>query len=441
MVLGSGGENFSLRYLKGKGMKKILVKDLKEGVVFSEPVYIDGENILVPANVAVRKKDIARLNAWGIEAVETEGEPVAAHQKGKKAAGGDDSKTQGQTDRDPADDSPADKSPTNKNPADKSSESRKKPSSMISLPEVQENKGAYRSYLNLIERMDEVCNNIASGVAMEARSIDNISGRLLQSVRGERNSFIGYILGGEIKGHDMAKSLVNSAILSALIALELKMPNHKVLQVVTGALLHDVGMLRVPKEIVEKRGGLSDSELQRIQSHTLYAYKIVNKELLYPEEVGLVVLQHHERWDGEGYPRRLSGTAIDIGARIVSVADAFEAMVSKKPYRNSMMGYQAMKNLLSDNLRRFDPDVIKAFIQTMGIYPIGSIILLNSGALARVIDVQPTAPLRPTIRILADEFGNAFKNESGDMIDLLVEKSLFIARAVDPKEIAEKGVQ
>jgi len=433
--LGSGGENFSLRYLKGKGMKKILVKDLKEGVVFSEPVYIDGENILVPAKVAVRKKDIARLNAWGIEAVETEGEPVAAHQKGKKATGGDDPKP-----KEPVDIDPLDRDSANKRPAEKTSEPKKKSSSMISLPEVQENKGAYRSYLNLIERMDEVCSNIASSVAMEARSIDNISGRLLQSVRGERNSFIGYILGGEIKGHDMAKSLVNSAILSALIALELKMPNHKVLQVVTGALLHDVGMLRVPKEIVEKRGGLSDSELQRIQSHTLYAYKIVNKELLYPEEVGLVVLQHHERWDGEGYPRRLSGTAIDIGARIVSVADAFEAMVSKKPYRNSMMGYQAMKNLLSDNLRRFDPDVIKAFIQTMGIYPIGSIILLNSGALARVIDVQPNAPLRPTIRILADEFGNAFKNDSGDMIDLLVEKSLFIARAVDPKEIAEKGV-
>jgi len=417
-------------------MKKILVTDLKEGVVFSEPVYIEGNNILVPAGAAVRKKDIARLHAWGIEVVETEGEPVETGQNGKKPSGGDDSKTY-----DPADFSPAGFTPSDISPADQATDSRKKPASMISLPEVQENKGAYRSYLDLIERLDEVCGNIASGAAMEARSIDNISGRLLQSVREERNSFIGYILGGEIKGHEMAKSLVNSAILSALIAMELKMPNHKILQVVTGALLHDVGMLRMPKEIVEKRGGLSESELQHIQSHTLYTYKIVTKELLYPEEVGLIVLQHHERWDGEGYPRRFSGTAIDLGARIVSVADAFEAMVSKKPYRNSMMGYQAMKNLLSDNLRRFDPDVIKAFIQTMGIYPIGSIILLNSGALARVIDVQPTAPLRPTIRILADEFGNAYKNDSGDMIDLLTEKSLFIARAVDPKEIAEKNVK
>jgi HD-GYP domain-containing protein (c-di-GMP phosphodiesterase class II) len=422
-------------------MKKIVVKDLKEGMAFSEPVYIDGENILVPAGVAVRKKDIARLNSWGIKTVETEGEPVEVGHKGEKPADENDPKTQDPADSSPVDKNPVDKSPTDSSPTDQTSGSRKKTGSMISLPEVQENKGAYRNYLDLIEHLDEVCGNIASGVAMEARSIDNISGRLLQSVREERNSFIGFILGGEIKGHEMAKSLVNSAILSALIAMEMKMPNHKILQVVTGALLHDVGMLRMPKEIVEKRGGLSESELQRIQSHPLYTYKIVTKELLYPEEVGLIVLQHHERWDGEGYPRRFSGTTIDIGARIVSVADAFEAMVSKKPYRNSMMGYQAMKNLLSDNLRRFDPDVIKAFIQTMGIYPIGSIILLNHGALARVIDVQPTAPLRPTIRILADEFGNAFKNDSGDMIDLLTEKSLFIARAVDPKEIAEKNVK
>jgi HD-GYP domain-containing protein (c-di-GMP phosphodiesterase class II) len=237
----------------------------------------------------------------------------------------------------------------------------------------------------------------------------------------------------------MAKSSVNAAILSGLIAVELKLAPHKVMQVITGALIHDVGMLRLPKDIIDKKGGLSAAELQRVQAHPLYTYKIINKELLYPEDIAIIALQHHERWDGEGYPRRLAGTNIDLGARIVSVADAFEAMVSQKPYRNSMIGYQAMKNLLSDNSRRFDPDVLNAFIQTMGIYPIGSIILLNNGALARVTEVQGAAPLRPKIKILIDEFGRIYKQDEGDSIDLLVEKSLFIARAVDPKEFATKN--
>ncbi|MCL2319259.1 MAG: HD-GYP domain-containing protein [Treponema sp.] len=401
-------------------MKKLAVKDLKEGTVYSAPVYIEGNNLLVPAGVAIRKKDIDRLKSWGIDTVLTETNSAAVFQ-GAKA--------KNQQEQAPA--AAKKEAPAKASPAAKTS-------SVITLKEVHENKGAYRSYIDLIERVDEICKNISAGVSVEARSIDNIAGRLLQTVREQRNSFIGFILGGEIKDHDMAKSLVNTAILSALIAQELKLPHHKILQVVTGALLHDVGMLRMPKEIVEKKGGLSAAELQRIQAHPLYTYKIVNKELLYPEDVGLVVLQHHERWDGEGYPRRISGNSIDIGARIVSVADAFEAMVSQKPYRNSMMGYQAMKNLLSDNLRRFDSDVIKAFIQTMGIYPIGSIILLNSGALARVVEVEGTAPLRPKIRILIDEFGKVFKQDEGDIIDLLVEKSLFIARAVDPKEVAGK---
>jgi HD-GYP domain-containing protein (c-di-GMP phosphodiesterase class II) len=410
-------------------MKKVAVSMLKTGMTFSEPVYIEGNNLLVPAGVAIRKKDIERLNSWGIEMVQTDGAPVSPPPAKDKKAADPAQNTASETVREPA---------ANEAAAPNVQEAKKK-ASLISLSEVQENKGAYRMDLDLIERLDQVFSSIAAGISVEARAIDNITGRLLQAIREQRDSIIGYILGGEVSGHEMAKSSVNTAILSALIAIELKLPNHKVMQVVTGALLHDVGMLRLPKEIVDKKGGLSAAELQRIQAHPLYTYKIVNKELLYPEDVGVVVLQHHERWDGEGYPRRVSGAAIDTGARIVSVADAFEAMVSQKPYRNSMMGYQAMKNLLSDNSRRFDPDVLKAFIQTMGIYPIGSIILLNNGALARVVEVHGSAPLRPKIRVLIDEFGKVFKQDEGDLIDLLTEKSLFIARAVDPKEVAGKN--
>jgi HD-GYP domain-containing protein (c-di-GMP phosphodiesterase class II) len=295
--------------------------------------------------------------------------------------------------------------------------------------------------MELIERVDKAFTEIAAGEDMIVRSIDSITDRLLKEVRNQWNSMVGYILGGEVSGYELAKSSVNTAILSALIAAEFKLPNHRIMNIVIGALLHDVGMLRLPKELVSKKGGLSAVELQRMQTHPLFAYRIVTKELQYPEEVGILVLQHHERWDGEGYPRKTAGPAIDIGARIVSVADAFEAMVSQKPYRNSMMGYQAMKNLMSDNSRRFDPDVLKAFIQTMGIYPIGSIILLNNGATARVIEVHGNAPLRPRIQILIDEHGRTLKPDEGESIDLLKDKGLFISRAVDPKEVAEASLR
>jgi len=163
----------------------------------------------------------------------------------------------------------------------------------------------------------------------------------------------------------------------------------------------------------------------------------VIKEFSYPDEVGDIVLQHHERWDGDGYPYRTAGANVEIGARIVSIADAFEAMVTPKSYRPSIVGYQAMKNLLADNSRRFDPDILKAFILTMGIYPIGSIIRLNNGVVARISEVRASAPLRPKIQILLDEYKNTHKSEENLFIDLLLEKNLFIAKAMEPKEIAE----
>ena len=405
-------------------MKKIEVKGLSPGMVFSAPVYIEGNNLLVPAGIAIRKKDIDRLVNWGYSVVSTEGEPVRPEPAKQPIEEIQD------------DDVP--KEASEEIVSGLSGGTKKAAGNVLSLVEVQENKGAYRSYIDLIERLDLVFSNIGSGISVEPRTVDNLTGRLLQAVREERDHIIGFILGGEVHGHMLAKNSVNTAILSSLIAMELKFTHHKVMQIVTGALLHDIGMLRLPKEITDKSGGLSDAEIQRMQAHPLYTYKIITKELLYPEDVGLVALQHHERWDGEGYPRRIAGADIDIGARIVSVADAFEAMVSEKPYRNSMMGYQAMKNLLSDNSRRFDPDILKAFIKTMGIYPIGSIILLNNGVIARVVEVQGDAPLRPKIRILIDEFGKMYKQDEGEIIDLLTEKSLFIARALDPKEISKK---
>jgi HD-GYP domain-containing protein (c-di-GMP phosphodiesterase class II) len=384
-------------------MKKVLVNTLRAGMLFSHPVFIKGTNMLVPAGIAIRKKDLERLNSWGINTVETEGEPVTLVDYAVIRA----------------------------------REEEQNAARRLFPAEVQENRGAYRSYTGLIQELDGVFSKIAARVSVDVHSIDVITNRLLEELHEQRDQIVGYILGGEVSGRELAKSSVNTAILSALTGTELKLPNHKILQLVTGALFHDVGMLRMP-EIINKKGELSEGELQQMQNHPQAAYKIVCKELLFAEDVGFIAIQHHERWDGTGYPRQIARTAIDIGARIVSVADAFEAMASKKPYRDSMTGYQAMKNLLSDNGRRFDPDVLKAFIKTMGIYPIWSIVLLNNGAVARVLEVRGDAPLRPKIRIVINRAGRNYPKDGGPLIDLLAEKGLFIAKAVAPGEYVKK---
>jgi len=385
-------------------MNSVETKTLKPGHVFSAPVYTEGEYMLIPANVPLRQKDIDLLVSWGIDDVKTDGKIIETKEP------------------DP--------------PANEIILMDKKSSKRFSISHVQENSVPYRAYKTLIEKLDSVFNDIKAAANVEMRAVDNISLQLLQDLRDHPDSFVDFILGGEVLGQELAKSSVNTAILSALTAQELKLPNHKIHKIVAGALLHDVGMFRLSKGITEKKGGLSDAELDQIKSHPLHTSKIVTKELFGPNEVNLIALQHHERWDGHGYPDHLMGPAIDIGARIVSVADAFEAMVSKKSYRNSMVGYQAIKNLLADNARRFDPTVTIAFTKIIGIYPIGSIVKLNDNSIARVTKVHTHAPLRPVIQLLMDEKGDPIGSGKVITIDLLSEKTHFIKNAIDPVEFS-----
>jgi HD-GYP domain-containing protein (c-di-GMP phosphodiesterase class II) len=375
--------------------KRIALDQIKAGSRFSEDVFIDEKNLLVPGGVAVKQKDIDSLKRWGVAFVITDGSlieesPVPEASKAPKA----------------------------------------KPQSFSGSREL------YLRYTELVDRLTQIYDKIRKNEAIESKAVDQITQGVLALVREERDSAIAAILGVPNSGSDLARSGVNVAILSTVIGITLKLPPYRLAYLVAGALLHDSGMLRIPDSIVKKKGQLAEDEAQKIRAHPLLSYRIITKELMYPDDVGLVGLQHHERWDSEGYPRKTAGEAIDVLARIVSVADAFEAMVSVKPYRNSMIGYAAMKALLSDNSRRFDPDILKAFIKSMGIYPLGSTVMLNNAAIARVIETHPDAPLRPKLRVIVDEFGKKYEGDEGDIVDLVAEKTLFIARALDPKELA-----
>jgi len=409
-------------------MNVIDTSELKPGQIFSAPVYSYEEYLLAPQLVPIRQREIDLLVSCGIETVSTEGYLVEPEiesevepevQPQVKPHEELNISVQSQLEPEPQ-------------PSVQPQPKPKKLTPIFSISTVYENSSQYRAYKNLIEKLSGVFTSINSSISIEMRVVDNITIQLLQDLQNYPDYFVEFILGGEVIGHELAKSSVNTAILSALTASEMKLSEHKIHNVAAGALLHDVGMLRLSKEITEKRGGLSDAELEQIKSHPLHTSKIVTRELFGPKEVNLIALQHHERWDGNGYPDQLSGDAIDIGARIVSIADAFEAMVSKKSYRNSIIGYQAIKNLMADNARRFDPAVILAFTRIIGIYPIGSIVRFNDSSIGRVISLNNGTPVRPIVQILMDKNGEVLDMEKPTIVDLLSVKTLFIKEAIDP---------
>jgi len=373
-------------------MKTIKVSNLHPGMKFDQPVFIEGDNVLVPTGVAIKDKDIERLSRWDIEEVFTEGSEIV------KAAAEAELK-----------DSPA------------------------WLPPREEK--YLKIYRSAVEKVDAIFQDISDETYLNHEPIDSVVKEMLDVLRQSKNEMIQLILLGEWVERRLSVSAINCMIISAVIGNTMRLASHRLLQLATGALMHDVGMMKVEKGILEKQGKLSGEELTKIRTHPVMGYQIISKDMKYPEDIALVALQHHEHWDGRGYPRSLKGEDITLFARVVTVADAYEAMVSERPYRNSMIGYSAMKNVLSDNGRHFDPQVLKAFLESMGVFPIGSIVQLNNSSIGRVSENHAEAPLRPKVELLIDELGTQV--ESTEFLDLFSKKNLFIVKAIDPKMIGE----
>src|SRR5690606_32439711 len=153
----------------------------------------------------------------------------------------------------------------------------------------------------------------------------------------------------------------------------------------------------------------------------------------FSEEVIKVAREHHERCDGSGYPDGKRGKEISFKARILAVTDVYDACISFRPYRAQMTPQQALEQLLAEK-EKYDPVVLNAFISVMAIYPIGSLVVLNSGEVAKVIRVSKNNPFRPEVRIYFDREGNLL--EQPPRINLAEEKNhtLYIDRTLPAEE-------
>ena len=369
-------------------MNVIKTSELKAGQTFSLPVYVDGENLLVPENVEIKEKDLERLKKWGIEEVQTDGEVNNDRGSDSDVSGSHDSESGDRI------------------------------------------KTLYRT--SLISLMSSF-QTLEKRKLVEPKHFNDIVDQLVPSIVGSPEEWLNFALATARERENLAQSSLNTAIFALVIGVQFSLSQEALVDLCTAALLHDVGMLRIPLEIRRKREQLDSKELEVIRTHPLHTYKMITGGLKYSEDVGRIALLHHERWDGKGYPRQLAEKQIPQAARILSVADAFEAMMRDKPYRESLLGYNAVRQILNDNSRRFDSEIIKAFIRSMGLYPVGSFVVLNDGSVGVVVKIHPDAPLRPVIRILVTKEGKKLAKDENKLINLREDQKSFIARPFDPK--------
>ena len=393
--------------------------------MFSEPLFFDdGKNRVLGKGYPVSQRELSVLKQWKVPFVMTAGKSI---KKSTEVA-----ELVDELDR------LSDEGGTATAKTGGKQKKTAEENTILQLPDILTHSELYTEYLAIILTLDIFLNDVKKRKPISARPIDGIALRLRNLIAADRPLVISFILSAHIPERDMAKALVDSAILAETIANFMHLPEDYIDDIVLGSLLHDCGMMRIPDAILNKKTALSDTEMQTVAAHTIYGYKAALSEFVYTERVAMLVLEHHERWDGKGYPNGLDKESIEIGARIIAVVDAFVAMTAHKAYRNALLGYDAMKTLLADKGRRFDYEVIKAMIQSIGVYPIGSIVLMNDTSIVRVVGIAPEAPLRPLIRVLIDETGHLYPNNKGKLIDLKEHTNTFIVKAVDPLQYQQK---
>ena len=191
---------------------------------------------------------------------------------------------------------------------------------------------------------------------------------------------------------------VNTCVLALLTGISLGFSKPRLHTLGMGTILHDIGKIKVPSEILNKPGNFTQSEYKEIQKHSEYGFEILRKNYSISVTAAHVAYEHHERYNGEGYPRGLKGKNIHEFARIAGMVDVFDALVSDRVYRKGYLPHDAIEMITGSGNFYFEYEIVKAFLQSIAAYPVGTILELSNGELAIVIRTPKGCSHRPDVR-------------------------------------------
>ncbi|MFH1727712.1 MAG: HD domain-containing phosphohydrolase [Pseudomonadota bacterium] len=230
---------------------------------------------------------------------------------------------------------------------------------------------------------------------------------------------------------------INVGIFSLKIGIGLNYSKQKLISLFTAAALHDIGMLLLEANIIHSKSTLTEKEMDLVKTHPEKGYNlfkdIKNKEVKWMAEI---ILQEHERINGKGYPKQLKKESIHDFARIIGLVDDYEALTHDRPHRRRFLPYDAIKIIIEQKKGYFDKDLLKILLKKISVFPLNSLVELNTKEIGRVIATDETKPLRPRLQILFDSNGNEVKIDR--FVNLADNSLLFIVNSIYEEDIFTK---
>ena len=255
-----------------------------------------------------------------------------------------------------------------------------------------------KNYESIVLYTKKVLYDLAAGKPLDYKKVSSISSQIHNNLN-ENYSIIRCL--AEVRSADeyTYTHCVHTSFYSMLIAKWLKMSDHEINKAIQAGLLHDIGKTKIPGQILCKGDILTKEEYEVIKKHTIWGYEMIEGMNEIDQEVKSVVLLHHERVDGSGYPLNKSADCLNVYSKIVAIADVFDAMTTDRVYKKRVTPFEAFEMFLTVGMGMFDLELLRVFLNNLSSYLVGASVLLNNGQTGEIVYVPLQNLTCPIIKV------------------------------------------
>ena len=266
--------------------------------------------------------------------------------------------------------------------------------------------------------IDQIFMDVASGRPLSAEHVEQAVRPMVASILRSPDAF--FWMEG-LRRHDSYSygHALGCSALAAAFGRHMGFAEDTIISLAAGGMLMDVGRTQLSEAVLNYNGSLSTAEWEAVRTHVQHGMDILASSGISDPDVADIVRTHHERYDGSGYPHRLMGSQIPLAGRMLGIIDAYDAMISARPYRAALSRHQALRQLYAARDGLFQSELVEQFQVCLGVYPTGSLVELSSGEVAIVTAQNQVRRLRPRVTLLSDQDKQPL--DDFRMLDLLVQ--------------------
>ncbi|CAN7588822.1 HD-GYP domain-containing protein [Massilia sp. LjRoot122] len=288
------------------------------------------------------------------------------------------------------------------------------------------------AFINTAKAFREIDKNLFAQPAESLSKANQLITQMVDSILSAPELAI-HVMGDKTGGEEIYNHSLNVTTLSMMIARDIKLPQEVAGPLAMGALFHDVGHKNISDKVLSKMDPLTQAEKNLYELHCHYGTEI-GERLGFPRACMSVIADHHEAFDGSGYPRKLKGEAIGVLPRIVAIANCYDELCNPVHGAAALTPHETLSIMFTKLRSKFDPKLLQVFIRCLGVYPPGTIVQLSNGVIGMVATVNMKRPMKPVVVI----YDAGVSRDEAILVDMDREPDLNIVKSIRPAQVPQE---